>query len=394
MRVLFWQHSSGQKGMYGGDLCLLNLASELNKTVEVAVTFPDAEGALVEAMQKAGIKVYILPKYGLTIYPAHVHWIKYPVRICKERVKRWRAMRYLKRVIDDFHPDIIHTNVGPLDHAHFVAKKHGIPHVWHLREYQDKDFDMHFIPSKGQFLKLLQHPNNHCIAITKDIFRHFGLHEQRDRVIYDGVFAEKTDNSSRPEKGDFFLFVGRAEVAKGLHDLIDAYIDYVAQGGTFNLLVAGGEHDSAYFRQLRQKIGSHGLDNKVRFLGFRSDCYDLMAKAAALVVPSRFEGFGFITAEAMYNNCLVIGRNTAGTKEQLDNGLRLTHQEIGLRFNDNHEITQHLLSVERNGQAHYADMIGRAFATVNQLYTVQACVAQVKKFYMEILATQPQPPAP
>lgn len=40
----------------------------------------------------------------------------------------------------------------------------------------------------------------------------------------------------------------------------------------------------------------------------------------ALIVPSPFEAFGLITAEAMFNKCLVIGRDTAGTKEQFDNG--------------------------------------------------------------------------
>ena len=45
-----------------------------------------------------------------------------------------------------------------------------------------------------------------------------------------------------------------------------------------------------------------------------------MSKALALFVPSSFEGFGFITVEAMFCGCLVIGRNTGGTKEQFDNG--------------------------------------------------------------------------
>lgn len=57
-----------------------------------------------------------------------------------------------------------------------------------------------------------------------------------------------------------------------------------------------------------------------------------MSKAQALIVASRFEGFGFITTEAMWNDCLVIGKNIAGTKEQFDNGVAETGHEIGLRF--------------------------------------------------------------
>ena len=40
----------------------------------------------------------------------------------------------------------------------------------------------------------------------------------------------------------------------------------------------------------------------------------------------------------MYNHCLVIGRNTAGTKEQFDNGLDQTGEEIGLRFDSDLEL--------------------------------------------------------
>ena len=55
--------------------------------------------------------------------------------------------------------------------------------------------------------------------------------------------------------------------------------------------------------------------DNVKFLGIRKDIYSLMKNAMALVVSSPSEGFGFITVEAMLNGCLVIGRNTAGTKE-------------------------------------------------------------------------------
>lgn len=386
MKVLFWTHSSGKRGMYGGDVCLLNLAKELNKTIDVAVAFP-SEGMLVDAMRKAGVKVYVLrSRYGLTTFPnpKYVPWYKYPVRLFKQMVRRRIAMYYLDRLVREYQPDIIHTNVGPLDHAHFIAAKHGIPHVWHLREYQDKDFNMHFIPSMRKFRKLIKHPNNHCITITKDIFRHFNLDEARDCVIYDGVFEAKGENK-KADKQPYFLFVGRLEAAKGLDTLIEAYTSYIRQGGTYKLLVAGGVNNPDHVEHCRQMVSEAGLDEKVDFLGFRSDCYDLMAHASALIVPSHFEGFGFITAEGMYNNCLVIGRDTAGTKEQFDNGLALTGQEIALRFTTNEQLTRHLLDVEHNGQAYYADMIARAFTTVNHLYTLDEDARQVKQFYNKVL---------
>lgn len=53
-----------------------------------------------------------------------------------------------------------------------------------------------------------------------------------------------------------------------------------------------------------------------------------MNRATALIVPSPFEAFGLITAEAMFNKCLVIGKDTAGTKEQFDNGQKNTIKKL------------------------------------------------------------------
>ena len=43
-------------------------------------------------------------------------------------------------------PDIIHTNTGVIHEGLKVAKRLKIPHVWHLREYQDKDFNWEAFP--------------------------------------------------------------------------------------------------------------------------------------------------------------------------------------------------------------------------------------------------------
>lgn len=53
-------------------------------------------------------------------------------------------------------------------------------------------------------------------------------------------------------------------------------------------------------------------------MGYCKNVYLLMHKAKALIVASYYEGFGRMTAEALFCGCLVIGRNTGGTKEILD----------------------------------------------------------------------------
>ena len=45
----------------------------------------------------------------------------------------------LQKIVRKEKPDIIHTNVGIIREGLTVARKAGIPHILHIREYQNKD---------------------------------------------------------------------------------------------------------------------------------------------------------------------------------------------------------------------------------------------------------------
>jgi hypothetical protein len=88
----------------------------------------------------------------------------------------------------------------------------------------------------------------------------------------------------------------------------------------------------------------------------------------------------------MLNRCLVIARNTAGSKEQLDRGLALTGSEIGLRFDTHAQLAAHLHSVESEKNASiFETMKVNAFKTVDELYTVDAYASKVEEFYNKVL---------
>ena len=130
-------------------------------------------------------------------------------------------------------------------------------------------------------------------------------------------------------------------------------------------------------------IKERKLDDKVKYLGVRKDVYELMAKARALIVPSRFEGFGFITTEAMLNHCLVIGRNTAGTKEQFDNGKEWTGTEIGIRFNNATELKEILLNVSKCSISNYSKTIESAYVSAKH-YSIERNIECINNLYRKI----------
>src|SRR5690606_8585721 len=176
--------------------------------------------------------------------------------------------------------------------GHKAAIKCNIPHVWHLREYQDLDFNMRPFPTTKSYLNNLYHSNNYVIAITKGIFEHFELKPSKSCWIYDGVRL-KMQTNFLPIKENFFLFVGSITENKGISELIDAFIQFSKYDNDFELRIIGKITENNYTRSLLIKVNDNHLQDRIKFLGYCNDVHSYMSTATALIVPSKFEGFGF-----------------------------------------------------------------------------------------------------
>ncbi len=168
------------------------------------------------------------------------------------------------------------------------------------------------------------------------------------------------------------------EDAKGIRILIKAFIKFCTYDTDFELLIAG-EGVSPYVVELHRIVDGSKLTQRVRFLGFRTDVYNLMANATAMVVPSRYEGFGFITIEAMFNGCLVIGNNSGGTKEILGK------ENLGILYSGQDELVAAMNKVVSNGIESYYPMIKKAQERAVALYSQEQNGDAVYNYYQDIL---------
>ena len=382
MRILFVSNGSNWGGAC---VALLNLIHGLKLYGhDIAVFVPEKKGRFVDELHHCNVKCFVAShKYGNTIIPKTSNKIKYIKQYIEKYIRLILARYDFNKVINVYKPDLVHTNVGPLDIAFTICQKKGIPHVWHMREYQDLDFNMTFMPSKKSFIKKIHSAGNYNIAITKGIFDHWHLREIEDQVIYDPVISSTDMTNVELEKENIMLIVGRIEPAKGQLNLLYAWKEFVKMNPEYRLLIVGSEKaDVKYTRQCVLYVKQNNLEDNVSFLGERNDVYQLMRKAKALIVASRNEGFGFITSEAMYNNCIVIGYNTAGTKEQFDNGLVDSGSEIALRFLNQSELLYNLDFVKKND---CSLMIKNARNVVAGKYTIEKSAYNVDLFYKKIL---------
>jgi glycosyltransferase involved in cell wall biosynthesis len=281
--------------------------------------------------------------------------------------------------------DIVHSNSSIIRIGFDAAQKVGVPHVYHIREYFDR-IGIRYFPTKASFYQQLECSHSYSICITKAIQEHFQQDNRGNmsRVIYDGVFHEMTV-TPKSETKNYFLFAGRIQPAKGLDQLLNAYKQYSEKASNpLPLKVAGGCADEAYYRKQLKYVEENHLTSLVDFLGNRNDIKELMIKARVLIVSSPFEGFGFCMPEAMQQGCLVIARNTSGTKEQLDNGLEKEENEIALRYETAEELAKILSEVASHPAEYYLQIVERAFRTVNKLYTIENNAKNIFQFYIDI----------
>lgn len=362
----------------------------IREGINPVVIVPDREG-IYNDLQEMGIKVYATT-FRMQAYPdcsTLKRKLLSPLKLLARIVVNHRAEKAITHILRENDIDIVHSNVGPLNVGFRAAQKLGLPHISHLREYGKLDFGIRYFPSiKSFYRRLDEAPRSYSICITRDIQRH---HHQdgkaSSRVIYNGICPRMEEMPQTAQHShDFFLYAGRIEPAKGVRSLLDAYLSYVLKTpNSLPLKLAGNASDKNYLQDLQRFVAVNGLKRRVSFLGDRSDITDLMREARAIIIPSPHEGFGRCMPEAMMQGCLAIGRDTSGTKEQFDNGLELTGQEIGLRYTTTEQLASLLAEVGQCPAEKYQPYRERAFRVVNTLYTQESNVREILQFYKEIL---------
>jgi glycogen(starch) synthase len=135
-------------------------------------------------------------------------------------------------------------------------------------------------------------------------------------LVYAGVPGELFDLPRRPE--GYLLYFGRLDVIqKGLDTLLQAVALLAAKRPEVELRIAGRGKD---MERVRSMAGELGVTGNVRLLGpvDEAERQRLFAGAAVQLMPSRFEGFGMVAAEAMAAGVPLVAAAAGSLPEVVD----------------------------------------------------------------------------
>lgn len=160
------------------------------------------------------------------------------------------------------------------------------------------------------------------LATKIDLMSHYGVSEQKIRVVYPGVdenlapIHDPTELARVRAKyglpGQYLFFLGTLQPRKNIARLVEAYAKWrLSSGNQEVVLVLGGQKGWLY-----QDAWTSGVEGVI-LPGYIADedVAALYSGALALVFPSLYEGFGFPVIEAMRCNTPVLCSNTSSLPE-------------------------------------------------------------------------------
>jgi len=147
--------------------------------------------------------------------------------------------------------------------------------------------------------------------------------QERIHLVYNGFdvadFDARQSQALVPHRpGEIVIGnAGRLTRQKGQRLLLDAAALLKSQPLPFRVLIAGAGELEA---ELKAQAASLGLSDNVEFLGFVTDMKAFHKSIDIFVLPSLWEGFGFVLAEAMCMGRPVAAFNVSSIPEVVEHG--------------------------------------------------------------------------
>lgn len=171
------------------------------------------------------------------------------------------------------------------------------------------------------------------------------------------------------------LFIGRIDKQKGIDILLEALNNF-EYANDFHLTVIG---DAVVDPVIALKSYKN-----VRFMGWqkRENVTNEIKKSDIVVIPSRWEGFGIVTLEAMKNSKMVLASNAGALPEIVVN------KETGFVFqSDSVAELQSVLKEVNNLSLEDIDLMGQnGNKRYKNVFNYDKMVNQVMDVYKDILS--------
>ena len=308
----------------------------------------------------------------------------YITRDAKYWVKRRRSFRELCSKISVDSIDIVHSNSSREDFGALVANRLAIPLLWHIREFGDKDYNC--ISFRRSYIDYMNRSATKLVAVSHAVRNHWvqkGIDPKLIDVVYNGVPCVKI-NDDRFELRHSCLkavFAGSLTATKGQWQMVQAMRNLPAVIRSKISVDIIGDGTGQYPKELKRAVAVNGLDECIKFLGYKTGLTEKFADYDVGLMCSKSEGFGRVTAEYMMAGLAVIASDSGANPEIVNDGvtgLLFRNCDINDLTNKIQYLIQNPLRIASLGRAAREEAIER--------FTVEKNAERIAAIYEDLLS--------
>ena len=315
-KKLLLLHSSND--LYGASKIFLQLIDLLTKNgFDVHVILPE-KGMLDDFLIKKDITV--------SYHELGVLRKKYlnPLGLINRLATNIKAIKFLSNYIKDHSIDLVYTNTSTILCGGIAAKKNDVPSLFHIHEIPTGNKLYEFLSGK-----IINWYSSKVLTVSNSVKKHWlkYIDDKKIERIYNGIIFSKTDSLIKLERDqdDFVITsVARINPLQGIHRyLIDIADELIKKSTKFKFLIVGDTLSSyvSYEKSVKQKVKDLGLENQIKFLGFRDDVSSILKQSDLFIHPAISpDPLPTVLFESLHNDLPSVATNLGGAIEILDNG--------------------------------------------------------------------------
>jgi len=316
MKIVFFTH---ERAFGGASRALVTLINEIKNDNEIIVVSPFKKAKIFDYLDDKTIKISSF--YSWWSIPNNASSLKKMIFRLLYKINFLSIFR-LKNKLKKLNVDIIHSNTSVIDIGARIAKKINKKHVWHFREFHDNRLS--FIKGNKKAYDFINKHTNKVIYVSKAIkdFYKNNIDNRLSNIVYDGIPNKFTIRKNYKNNNELlFLLLGSLEKNKGQDLVVEASKMLVDDGITDFKIIFAGNDNLNYYNYLKKKISDYNLDKNIDYIGFQKNVLALRKKCNVELMCSPMEAFGLVTVEGMMAGNLIIGSNSGGTKELIQNNI-------------------------------------------------------------------------
>lgn len=331
MKKILFLHSGAE--LYGADRILLEIVTNINKEKFQPIVVLPNDGPLVTELKKNNIKVRIIS------YPIIRRKYFNIKGILKYFIEYKKSVKDICEFAQNEGVNIIHNNTIAVLEGISIKRKMNIPLIVHIHEMIENPR----LIAKILYSIMCKNATK-TIVVSNAVKEHIRKYYKKENaiVIHNGIDIKKynTKNDTEylkkelniPSKALVIGMIGRINAIKGQNDFVEVVNELIKYDSNIYGIIVGDAFTGQEWRveQLLKKINDFGVQENIKYCGYRKDIPNIHNLIDIYVLPSiKKDSFPTVVLESMASGNPIVAYKCGGVTEMVKNGENGYLVEIG-----------------------------------------------------------------